>query len=70
MDEKVSVSLTPCLWKRVCYAIHSDRASLLSKAKGVEGLYGDILKSDAQELSIALQEIDLNLSMVLEDAYD
>lgn len=57
----ISVSLPECLWRTLIPLIDSERQSLLDKVRRVEGLYGEVLIDDAQELTAAIQEIELNL---------
>lgn len=68
MSEDVVVSLPPYLWERVYSIIGCELDSLTSRAKGVEGVYGEVLKEEAQELSVALQEIEFNLTIGQRDA--
>ena len=68
MSDDIVVSLPSCVWERVYSIVSSEIASLSSRAKGVEGLYGEILRNEAQELSVALQEIESNLTIGQKDA--
>lgn len=60
-NDIVSVALPENVWRKVFSLIDNERNSLEERAERVEGLYREILELSEKELTLALQEIELNL---------